>query len=85
MSHHAARYRQIDDCRQQAIEMMLTPRGLEAAEGMYYTEMFNWLFGKLEQGVIPTGIPSKFLEEWKSIGEYRKQFGLPRIKQPRGN
>lgn len=61
-------------CLKQAIEMMNnSQRGLEAMEGRYYTEMFGWLFGKLRDGVIPSGIPVKLLEEWQKIGSYRKR------------
>ncbi len=72
MSQHTTRQRHLDACRSQAIEMMNSPRGQEAREGGYYTELFGWVYNKLRDGVIPTGIPVKKLEAWKAIGEYRK-------------
>lgn len=69
----AKRQRHIDDCRRQAIERMSSSaHGSAAREGMYYTEMFNYLFEQFEAGRTPTGIPAKKLEGWQAIGEYRK-------------
>lgn len=72
------RQRKIEACRTQAIRMMDSPRGQEAADGGYYTVMFNWLFGELERGRTPAGIPAKLMERWKADGEWRRAAGQKR-------
>ncbi len=74
----AIREKQLDDCRSRAIAMMNLPLGLEAAEGMYHTEMFGWLYHELVSGRTPTGVPAKRLEEWRAMGAWRRGRGLRR-------
>lgn len=75
---HAARQRHLDECRRRAIVMMDSARGQEAKDGMYYTELFNYLCDQFKAGKTPTGIPAKLLEELKAIGEYRRERGKGR-------
>jgi len=70
---YAIREKHLDDCRSKAIGMMSLPLGQQAVESGYYTEMFGWLYRELVEGRTPTGIPAKLLEEWRSIGAFRRE------------
>jgi hypothetical protein len=67
-----------EECVARAIAMMNFPLGLEALEGGYYLEMFQWLSRELVNGRTPTGVPAKKLVEWKTMGEFRRERGLNR-------
>jgi hypothetical protein len=53
----------LDECHARANRLMELPLGQVAIEGMYYTEMFGWVFRELVDGRTPTGIPAKLMVE----------------------
>lgn len=61
-----AREQHIHDCRTLAMTMLdSSPLGREAEAGGYYLALFTWLYGEIERGKIPAGVPVSLLERWR--------------------